>query len=91
MMTICRKNYPAEQNTINQREGFAAAAAANLWLEHNVYSSYVTFYDNLFILREYLCDSSYFGMMLRHMHAHKHADPLAFPRTFFNLCVNYCP
>lgn len=31
MMTICRKNYPAEQNTINQREGFPAAAAVNLW------------------------------------------------------------
>lgn len=89
-MTICRKNYPAEQNAINQREGFPAAAAFNLWHGAEFYFSCVTFYDNRFILGEYLCDSSYFGVMLRHTCAHKHADPLVFLHTFNrNLCVNY--
>lgn len=72
-MTICRKNYLAEQNAINQRERFPAAAAFNLWHGAEFYFSYVTFYDNLFILGEYLCDSSYFGVMLRHTCAYTHS------------------
>lgn len=31
MTTMCHKNYAAQQNTINQREGFPGTAAANLW------------------------------------------------------------
>lgn len=56
-------------------------------IEQSVYSLYVTFYDNLFILRDCLCDSSYFGLMLRH--THKHITLLFFSLHIRNLHVNY--
>lgn len=47
IMTICRKNYVAEPNAINQREGLPVAAAFNLWHGEEFYFSCVTFLQSI--------------------------------------------
>lgn len=86
MMTICRTNYPAEQNTINQREGFAARRGSSQPLASSrVFilrtSHFTTIYSS--------SESIYVTLLILARCFDTQTDPSCFSSRIPNLCVNY--